>query len=402
MMYVWGENTHGELSVGHARNHAFQPEPAISLSKGSTVAHMSFGSSHSLALSTHSDIFSCGSWVSGRLGHANVHKDLHRFRRLRHSSLVGRTGEDAETQAKMSLEEPLPADECPASPTVPSSDKFVQVVCGHHHSVALTRSGVLYTWGGNLYGKLGHEGTQVVRVLEGTRIQQVDCGMHHTVVASGDGAVYTFGGGGKHNSFGQLGLGEDTLHSTVPTLVPALQGIAVVEVSCGAYHTLALTDTQLVYGWGRGDFGQLGTGEKSNISSPILIESLSPAKREQEMKRAAEQKSASLTQRERDEARFYAPITRRRSKKEVSTFLTGSGSVRSISCGDRHSLVLTDNGDIYSFGCGLQGQLGHRKSHNETVPRLVQVCITCPDGFCSPVSLLIFPFYFIVLACLKS
>ena len=44
----------------------------------------------------------------------------------------------------------------------------------------------------------------------------------------------------------------------------------------------------------------------------------------------------------------------------------GLDPVAGISCGDNHSLVFTDAGDIYSFGRGKDGQLGHGLSKVNT------------------------------------
>jgi alpha-tubulin suppressor-like RCC1 family protein len=45
--------------------------------------------------------------------------------------------------------------------------------------------------------------------------------------------------------------------------------------------------------------------------------------------------------------------------------------IKTISAGGRHSLVLTVDGFLYSFGYGQQGQLGHRKAVNVHKAKLV-------------------------------
>ena len=47
-----------------------------------------------------------------------------------------------------------------------------------------------------------------------------------------------------------------------PQLVKALAGNNVVDVACGGDHTLALTDRGTVFGWGRGQSGQLQGGAR--------------------------------------------------------------------------------------------------------------------------------------------
>ena len=46
--------------------------------------------------------------------------------------------------------------------------------------------------------------------------------------------------------------------------------------------------------------------------------------------------------------------------------------IKTMICGGKHSLVTTADGDLYTFGCGQQGQLGHRTAKNVFKPRFVQ------------------------------
>ena len=47
-------------------------------------------------------------------------------------------------------------------------------------------------------------------------------------------------------------------------------------------------------------------------------------------------------------------------------------SVKQISCGYCFSLLLTTEGKIYSFGCNLHGQLGHKNKNNVNIPTLIE------------------------------
>ena len=42
-----------------------------------------------------------------------------------------------------------------------------------------------------------------------------------------------------------------------------------------------------------------------------------------------------------------------------------------IACGGEHSVALTEGGDVYTFGAGNKGQLGHGKTANEHFPCLL-------------------------------
>ena len=93
---------------------------------------------------------------------------------------------------------------------------FVQASAGEHHSVALSQDGQLYSWGEAKHGKLG-SGVEAVddptpRKILSTRdtaFAGVSCGRYHSAAVSRDGQVYTWG----KASAGQLGHEVLTNHS---------------------------------------------------------------------------------------------------------------------------------------------------------------------------------------------
>ncbi|CAM9000338.1 unnamed protein product [Rhodiola kirilowii] len=151
-----------------------------------------------------------------------------------------------------------------------------QVSCGQVHVVPLSEDGRLQAWGYNEYGQLGRgvtgEGLQGARVIsayakfldeapEHVKITSVSCGEYHTAAISDNGDVYTWGLG----SMGQLGhcslqYGDKEL---LPRRVVSLDGIFVKEVACGGVHTCAVTEKGALYAWGGGQAGQLGLGSQN-------------------------------------------------------------------------------------------------------------------------------------------
>lgn len=109
----------------------------------------------------------------------------------------------------------------------------------------------------------------MVETLLGRRPRQVSCGGFHTAVVTADGHLYTFGGG-EH---GQLGH-NDRVNKLKPTLVEALEGVFVSQITCGWSHSVALTSTGKVYSWGNGDHGKLGHGSSRKVSVPQMVERL--------------------------------------------------------------------------------------------------------------------------------
>ena len=72
-----------------------------------------------------------------------------------------------------------------------------------------------------------------------------------------------------------IGLPENRARlANRPQQVPALAGFFVEDVGVGSEHTLALTSTGDVWGWGSNGDGQLGLGHFNTVREPVLIGSL--------------------------------------------------------------------------------------------------------------------------------
>ncbi len=151
----------------------------------------------------------------------------------------------------------------------------VKVACGAFHNLALTSSGAVFSWGINDYGQLGNGTTSnskvpiLVEGLQDVAIRDIACGGWHSVAISEAGEVFAWGRG----EYGRLGLGDKSGASKLrPTKVEGLDGHCVVEASCGGTHTLVVTDEGRIFVWGRGSFGRLGTGNEQNHFGPVEVE----------------------------------------------------------------------------------------------------------------------------------
>ena len=71
--------------------------------------------------------------------------------------------------------------------------------------------------------------------------------------------MYTWG----CNAHGALGVGPGAgAMASTPQLVNSLRGIAVRQVTAGGAHCFLLTCSGAMYGWGKNNHGQLGTGDE--------------------------------------------------------------------------------------------------------------------------------------------
>jgi alpha-tubulin suppressor-like RCC1 family protein len=73
---------------------------------------------------------------------------------------------------------------------------------------------------------------------------QIECGNECTVGLTKNGEVLSWGA----NDYGQLGHG-DTKYRRVPTKVEGLDGIVFIKITCGEYHTAAITNKGELLTW---------------------------------------------------------------------------------------------------------------------------------------------------------
>jgi len=204
----------------------------------------------------------------------------------------------------------------------------VMVACGGAHTLVLTAAGFVWSCGYGRYGRLGHgdEADKLVLTcvgaveFRGAHIVMVAAGGHHSVTLGIDGRVWTWGFGDS----GQLGH-NNRENRLVPTLLAsgASGRAAVVLVAAGGEHTVAVTIKGELWVCGHGGFGQLGLGDRVNRLAPTLVGA---------------------------EAVF------------------GGSEVLTIACGGAHSLAVTKDGTLWTFGEGEYGELGHNDRKDRLVP----------------------------------
>jgi RCC1 and BTB domain-containing protein len=138
------------------------------------------------------------------------------------------------------------------------SRRVVLAACSYHHSVMLCADGSLYSCGRNDSGQLGHGDLtdkktpqSVISCPRG--IVSISCGQFHTVVATSAGVAYSCG----KNDFGQLGIENSSIVKAFAEITAHPEIEQVAQLCCGYYHTLLLSNTGVVAGFGRNDYGQV-------------------------------------------------------------------------------------------------------------------------------------------------
>ena len=224
------------------------------------------------------------------------------------------------------------------------------------HSLVLLKNGNMYSFGANDNGQLGLGDTvnrstpTKISILSG--VKAISAGGFHSLVLLKNGDVYSFGA----NDNGQLGLG-DTVNRSTPTKIPTLSGVKAI--STGWHHSLVLLKNGDVYSFGRNWDGQLGLDSYIlYFATPTKIPTLS------EVKAISAGGRHSLVLLENGDVysfgrnRFGQLGLGYTSTRATSTKIPTLSEVKAISAGGSHSLVLLENGEVYSFGLNWYGQLG--------------------------------------------
>jgi alpha-tubulin suppressor-like RCC1 family protein len=133
--------------------------------------------------------------------------------------------------------------------------------------VLIDSEGSLWTTGQSCVGdadQLGKSNT-FQRVPDVPPMIRGSCGREHTHSLDESGGVWTWGRG----YFGQTGTGI-TSHISQATFVASLEG--VIAITAGRYHSLAFLSDGGMLVFGSNRFGQLGLTHKKDENYPILSE----------------------------------------------------------------------------------------------------------------------------------
>ncbi|KAL1737749.1 regulator of chromosome condensation 1/beta-lactamase-inhibitor protein II, partial [Schizophyllum fasciatum] len=172
-VYGWGLNTMGQTGTGYSRpsdSEVLFPKPVIGLSPddldGARVTKIVGGEHHTLFLTSDGRVFACGRSNVGQLGLPDDHEAF-------------QDREDSDFVAEP-VQVPLPDDA--------DDDPVVDISCGPHNNMAVTRDGALYSWGQGTQGELGVPDVEVrtprmiVRREGGSwAAVTVACGGQHTI-----------------------------------------------------------------------------------------------------------------------------------------------------------------------------------------------------------------------------
>lgn len=235
------------------------------------------------------------------------------------------------------------------------------------------------SWGGNNLGQCGIVSNtreeyivvpSLIPHLLGLQIVTVTCGAAHSMAITANGILYSWGAGGK----GQLGSGRISNESE-PKKV---EGIPAVEaVACGIFHTLVLCCNKRLYGFGGNSYGELGLGIKDVVLLPNLVP-LDTYENSDIMHIACGGGHSLLV--DSGGSLFAAGSNTsgqlgQSSVDDSSTFeqiIALSGTpIAFVACGEEYSCAISYTRQVFTWGLGIAGQLGNGELNNCSTPGLL-------------------------------
>jgi uncharacterized repeat protein (TIGR02543 family) len=365
-VFAWGYNHQGQLGDGSitTRRVPTNISDGFNLSEGDKVIQVSAANAHSSALTENGKVFFWGDNAFGQLGDASATDQL------------------------------LPVDITDVF-NLSEGDKVIQISLGDYFSSALTSTGRVFTWGRNNQGQLGIGSdidqllpidiTDNLNLTEDDKVIQISLGSVHSSVLTQNGKVLTWG----LNYYGQLG-DNTTMFKLVPTDIsdrfPA--GDKVIQLSMGASHSSARTESGKIYTWGRNLSGELGDDSTTSKSVPTDITGGFPAEDKVIQLSLQGVHSSALTESGKVFVwgdNQYGQVgddstTNKLVPIDITSGFQAGDKVIQLSLGGYHSSALTESGEVYTWGFNVMSQLGDNTIVSKRVPMLLDT-IGAPLSF---------------------
>ena len=306
-LWMWGHNGFGQLGMADPTAPVINPTPInithqFGFTEDETILELAIGGSHSAAIDSSGDLWMWGNNASGQLGN-------------------GQDGADESLAAPINITQQV------GNPIY--DVEIAKIQLGYNFSGAIDVNGNLWMWGHNDNGQLGNEasGTDVISnvpinitaqtgiELEGATMSEISFGYQISAAIDTNDDFWIWGGGIADV------VPDNMTESGSSTTI---EGETIVQLSTGYNHVAAIDSDNDLWLWGNNAYGQLGNKSTTNSSDPINL------------------------------------------TEGVETDPLYEKNITQVSLGGWHSLALTDEGEIYSWGLNEYGQLGNGDSGLDT------------------------------------
>ena len=268
-LWAFGNNTQGQLGLGHRSQRLV---PSLVSWSGPTPIQVDWGEEHSMVLDEEG-----GVWEAGRSRASPASSHFTRVPELPVITMIAAGwfhSAAVDTNGALWVWTSLSSDWASSSPQQTKClPPLIKLACGYGFLVAEDQEGSLWVVGRNSDGQLGVGHT--LPLLQPTLVHAPELSkgplrclsaqMEGMIVIDSEGGLFSAG----NNAFGALGLSATLRCVLLLQRVPLVSPL--MEAFTGSRHALALDEEGGAWSWGRGDFGQLGTGESGHRDQPAFL-----------------------------------------------------------------------------------------------------------------------------------
>jgi alpha-tubulin suppressor-like RCC1 family protein len=235
-----------------------------------------------------------------------------------------------------------------------SSLGYSAVAAGEYHTLALRRDGRVFAAGSNANGELGN-GTQTTtyagaptQVISLSGVTAIAAGCNHSLALTSTGEVWGWG----YNYRGQIGSSALTKQLT-PIKVPGLPAIKAIAAGCS--HSMALDTAGYVWTWGYNVYGQLGNGNTTGTSIPFKITGFVASAIDGGEAFSLALRTDGTVMAWGNNA--YGQLARGNTTSSTLPAITKLTGITGISAGATHGMAIKGN-DVLAWGNNAQGAIG--------------------------------------------
>jgi alpha-tubulin suppressor-like RCC1 family protein len=231
-IWSWGSNISGQLGINSDNN--FRSTPNSILGHNKTFCYVGTGNWNSFGIDLRGFVWAWGQNYAGSLGD---------------NSFTDRS---------------TPVSIHGANKT------FCKICGGYYVTLGIDNNGKIWGWGYNLRGNIGNNSTSNSSTpvsIHGSNktFCKISVGNLHCLGLDHHGRVWSWGKGNE----GALGNNESTDRSTPVSIHGANKTFC--GIFCGSEYSFAIDKKGQLWGWGYNYYGQLGTGDINNKSTPVKI-----------------------------------------------------------------------------------------------------------------------------------
>ena len=261
--------------------------------------------------------------------------------------------------------------------TICGGSNWVEINCGYYNIAGLKDDGTLWTWGQNNDGGLGDNTTiqkssPVQTICGGTDWKTMVVGTYyeHCAAIKTDGTLWLWG----YNDYGEIG--DETTDNRSSPVQTICGGTDWKQIASGGNHTAAIKNDGTLWMWGYngggegGYYGQLGDNTIIDRSSPVQTicggtdwKSVSCGEK---FTAAIKNNGTCWTWGENAYGQLGDETTENRSSP-VQT-IAGGNDWKQISCGDNHMIAIKNDGTCWTWGKGSNGRLGDETTNDRSSP----------------------------------